>query len=225
MMPPKHLISFDCGGIHSNRAQYTLVRAHVCWLLQFPSKRCVHQSAAREEPLEVDLPSSQPARRGLHRVVSTLTPSLLTERDYLDLAGFEFFYRQVQHTFIPFPHHARGFLYRGTRPYPRPLAASLRFRCTPTAHPFSFDDGHDLLCADGLPWQWLTAQATVSASPILRGQLVLEGRLTLDAVAKWRKRLGWVEGRNCVPRTCSLRCTSRSPLTSKGDIPRYCWGG
>ncbi|KAJ7726852.1 hypothetical protein DFH07DRAFT_235591 [Mycena maculata] len=161
------------------------------------------------EPSEVDLRSSKRGRRGLRWIVSTLTPSLLTDRNYLDLSGIKrprlsfprtidnglsVSYERRLQQFIPFPPHARGFFYFGPRVGLPALAASLRFRCTPTAHPSSFDDGHDLLLPDGLPWQLLPAQAALSTSPGLRDQLVREGHLTPDELAKWRKRLGWVEG-------------------------------
>ncbi|KAJ7767401.1 hypothetical protein DFH07DRAFT_880918, partial [Mycena maculata] len=153
MMLPKHLISFDCGGIHRNRAQHTL---------------------SAEPHLKT--------RSRRRRIVSTLMPALLTERDHVDLSGMKnarlsfprtvdrgvkFFYERGQF-FTPFPPHARGFFYFGPRPGLPPLAASIRFRCTPTAHPSSFDDGYDLLRTDGLPWQWLPVQAAMSASPVLR---------------------------------------------------------
>ncbi|KAJ7767393.1 hypothetical protein DFH07DRAFT_327087 [Mycena maculata] len=180
MKPSKYLLSFDCG-----------FRARV---------------PISAEPHLPRLTKTKSRRR---RIVSTLTPALLTERDHLDLSGiqwvnlsfprtvgpgFKFFYERGVRQFTPFTPHARGFFYFGPRPGLPPLAASIRFRCTPTAHPSSFDDGYDLLLTDGLPWQWLPAQAAGSASPVLRDQLVHEGHLTLDAIAKWRKRFGWVEG-------------------------------
>ncbi|KAJ7730684.1 hypothetical protein DFH07DRAFT_969069 [Mycena maculata] len=150
----------------------------------------VPQSASpkeRAEPPEVQLPPR--ARSRPRRIVSTVTPSLLTDWDHLDFSGIDgglSFPRTIDSHLL--------FLYFGPRPGLPSLAASLFFRCTPTAHPSSFDDGHDLLLPDGLPWQWLPAQAAVSASPALRDQLVHEGHLTPAALAKWRKRLSWVEG-------------------------------
>ncbi|KAJ7769569.1 hypothetical protein DFH07DRAFT_735913 [Mycena maculata] len=138
-------------------------------------------------------------------MLSTLTPSLLTESDYLNLsqkhtirlsfplsAGHSYLlYYELDRKNVqtPFPAHARGFFYFGPRPGLPLFAASLRFRCTPTAHPSSFDDGHDLLLSNGLPWQRLLVQAVMSTFPILRDQLLREGHLTLDGLERWRIRL------------------------------------
>ncbi|KAJ7767402.1 hypothetical protein DFH07DRAFT_954904 [Mycena maculata] len=159
------------------------------------------------EPPELDLPHRE--HRRPRRIVSTLTPSLLTESDYFDLSrmykvslvfpcttlGSRFLLYYEGRYSTPFPARTHGFFYFGPQPGLPPLAASLRFRCTPTAHPSSFAAGHDLLRTDGLPWQRVVAQAVVAASPVLREQLVHEGHLTEDALEKWRTRLGWVKGR------------------------------
>ncbi|KAJ7717494.1 hypothetical protein DFH07DRAFT_341967 [Mycena maculata] len=179
--------------IHQNRAKHTLL------------SQTILQSAEHAEPPELDLPHRAHGRP--RRIVSTLTPSLLTESDYLDLSGAKrvrlFFPRTIDsfldlyyedRYFTPFPAHTHGFLYFGPQPGLPPLAASLRFRCTPTALPSSFAAGHDLLRVDGLPWQRVIAQAAMAASPVLREQLVHEGLLTEDALAKWRTRLDWAEG-------------------------------
>ncbi|KAJ7769574.1 hypothetical protein DFH07DRAFT_806510 [Mycena maculata] len=144
------------------------------------------------------------------RVVSTLTPSLLTESDHMDLSQKRtiklsfpasgrdsscFYYEVNDGPYTPFPKHARGFFYFGPQPGLPPLAASIRFRCTPTIHPSSFADGYDLLLPSGLPWQNLAAQAVVADPPVLRDQLLREGHLTLDTLGRWRQRLNWVKGR------------------------------
>ncbi|KAJ7726847.1 hypothetical protein DFH07DRAFT_970376 [Mycena maculata] len=180
--------------MHQHRAQHTLV------LQSASPKECA-------EPPEADLPLR--TRGAPRRIVSTLTPSLLTNADHLDICGiygvslsfphtidpaFKMYYERRGNKSFRFPPHTHGFFYFGPRLGLPALAASLRFRCTPTAHPSSFDDGHDLLLPNGLPWQWLPAQAAVATFPVLRDQLVREGHLTPDALAKWRKRLGWVEG-------------------------------
>ncbi|KAJ7769568.1 hypothetical protein DFH07DRAFT_806489 [Mycena maculata] len=173
-----------CGLMQQNRAQHTL-------------------GEERGEEVELSDPGWPRGRR--RRILSTLTPSLLMESDHLDLSqkhtislsfplttglSYNLYYELDRKTVpTPFPAHVRGFFYFGPRPGLPPLAASLRFRCTPTAHPSSFDDGHDLLLPDGLPWQRLLVQAVVSTIPTLRDQLLREGHLTLDGLEKWRKRV------------------------------------
>ncbi|KAJ7445979.1 hypothetical protein B0H11DRAFT_394721 [Mycena galericulata] len=137
------------------------------------------------------------------RTVSTLTPSLLTEADYLDLAGtrririsfplsaagadLEVHYLPGgSRPFTPFPPSARGFLYFAPQPNLPYLAASLRFRCTPTPSPSSFPDGHDLLLPTSLPWQTVLAQAVVSRSTVLRNQLLREGHISPAQISAWR---------------------------------------
>ncbi|KAJ7732368.1 hypothetical protein DFH07DRAFT_780972 [Mycena maculata] len=86
-----------------------------------------------------------------HRNQVNVSFSLSKKFEYED-AGLVTSTRKV---YTPFPAHTGGFLYFGPQLGLPPLAASVRFRCTPTANPSSFDDGFDLLMPNGLPWQKL----------------------------------------------------------------------
>ncbi|KAJ7769572.1 hypothetical protein DFH07DRAFT_806504 [Mycena maculata] len=200
--------------IHQNRAGHTLVQ--------------------RGEEAELSDPERTPRLGRPRRMLSTLTPTLLTESDYLDLSNVpqinlsypltasgpsRLLRYEHRHDIdsTPFPPHARGFFYFGPRPGLPLLAASLRFRCTPTAHPSSFDDGHDLLLSNGLPWQRLLVQAVVSTSPILRDQLLREGHLTLDGLEKWRKRLDG-HGGHVFPSLWLFGLHQRFPVDFGGGI-------
>ncbi|KAJ7769567.1 hypothetical protein DFH07DRAFT_806483 [Mycena maculata] len=189
---------------YSAYSRSAYARPYACFFARIPDFR----AQAKERGGEVELRDPGSPRGRPRRVISTLTPSLLMESDHLDLSqkrtisrpflltaglSYHLCYEWDRKTVTSFPAHARDFLYLGPRPGLSPLAASLRFRCTPTA---SFDDGHDLLLLpDGLPWQRLLVQAVVSTIPTLRDQLLREGHLTPDALEKWRKRLDGHGGR------------------------------
>ncbi|KAJ7769573.1 hypothetical protein DFH07DRAFT_806506 [Mycena maculata] len=123
-------------------------------------------------------------------------------------------------------------MYFGPRPGLLPLAASLRFRCTPTAHPSSFDDGHDLLLSNGLPWQRLLVQAVVSTFPILRDQLL---RPSPPCAINYcgKDTLHWMDSRDGGNASTgaggtfshhvgSLGCTSSSRSTFEADMKPCC---
>ncbi|KAJ7772653.1 hypothetical protein DFH07DRAFT_802748 [Mycena maculata] len=221
----KLLASTSCPFFTTMKRLHLFRRSFNCELWRKSPQTCAQHtlSASPNKSLEFDLPS---AVERPSRTLSTLTPSLLTESDYVDLSGscvmaisfplstvrfpkpstpipsprphlpaaaaFRLYYEHRNHRFMPFPTHSHGFLYFGPQPgLPNlPIAASLRFRCTPTAHPSSFDDGYDLLLPNGLPWQRLLAQAAMAVSPVLRKQLLLEQLTTPHLLRSWRQRLG-----------------------------------
>ncbi|KAJ7624461.1 hypothetical protein FB45DRAFT_796416 [Roridomyces roridus] len=91
-----------------------------------------------------------------------------------------------------FPANTRGFFYYGPRPGLPTIASSLRFRCTPSSNPASFQEGHDLLLPNGLPWQIITAQIANPGPTYLpvRTELLRSGLLTESSLAEWWKRFG-----------------------------------
>ncbi|KAJ7494856.1 hypothetical protein B0H11DRAFT_920124 [Mycena galericulata] len=154
-------------------------------------------------------------RLGLNRNLSTLVPAFLTASDYLDLSGLgrvhvrfthsadgkglgrkpslRLFYsnmrtpRYAPSKYMPFPKYARGFLYVGTQPGLPHLAASIRFRCTTTLNPSSFNDGYDLLLPNGLPWEkFLVQMSTSPSTAVVREQLLREGQLSPQVLAAWQ---------------------------------------
>ncbi|KAJ7240149.1 hypothetical protein B0H12DRAFT_1135217 [Mycena haematopus] len=176
------------------------------------SRRIEHtrrSSTKSSSESEVQPSSKEPGRP--RRILSTLTPSLLTPNDFLDLAGrqrlrvsfpnpekglggFQLYYERLtvpipKRIFMPFPDDARGFLYFGLQPGLPIHAASLRFRCTPDHLPNSFDAGYDLKL-HGLPWQLLLLQPAVIDSPIVREQLLREGHATIRTFASIRAHIG-----------------------------------
>ncbi|KAJ7611725.1 hypothetical protein FB45DRAFT_315200 [Roridomyces roridus] len=149
------------------------------------------------------------------RFISSLTPANIQTADFFDLSSlrrpsicfpttpddseYQTYYENSpsrRGEIYPFPPDTRGFFYFAPQPGLGPLASSFRFRCTPTADPTSWDEGHDLLRSNGLPWQTLVAQTAVSKSPFLRNQLLHEKYLTLKSLTEWHKRL---EGRQWLP--------------------------
>ncbi|KAJ7651352.1 hypothetical protein FB45DRAFT_34965 [Roridomyces roridus] len=145
--------------------------------------------------------------RPRRRIVSALNPESLTPADYVDCVGANWvtlnfpglkpgesgptvvYSRQQGGRPNPFPDHTRGFIYYAPHPGLPPESASLRFRCTASHLPSSFESGYDLLTPEGVPWQTLGLQATVGY-PLLRTQLLQEELITPEFVAKWGKLLG-----------------------------------
>ncbi|KAJ6489008.1 hypothetical protein C8R45DRAFT_993383 [Mycena sanguinolenta] len=176
------------------------------------TRRSSTKSSCDSERIEPPLPKEVGRPR---RILSTLTPSLLRTEDFLDLAGkrrlrvsfpnskkgsagFQFHYERLtvhspNRPFTPFPDDARGFLYFASQsalpPHLEVYGASFRFRCTPDHLPSSFDAGYDLKL-HGLPWQTLLLQPAIAGSPILREQLLREGRITTQTLASIRARIG-----------------------------------
>ncbi|KAJ7735406.1 hypothetical protein DFH07DRAFT_987384 [Mycena maculata] len=182
-----------------------------------------------ENTLVSNSSSSQADR---HSTISTLTPGLLTESDYLDLSGVYHLRlsfplsgrsKQVRYVgrgfphlqFLPFPPHARGFFYAGPQPGLPPLAASIRFRCTPSPFPSSFEAGEDLLRPSGLPWQILLGHAATAPSPVLRDQLLREGHLTPQSLDEWAARVS-VDDPNSPP---PLLVSNRTLFTPHQRFP------
>lgn len=86
----------------------------------------------------------------------------------------------------------RGFLYYHV-PYPSQfLSGSLRFRCTPSREPSTFDQGHDLPNRHDLPWNIPLARMIGRLKlGIFVNQLVLDGLLTEEQVSKARRLLAY----------------------------------
>ncbi|KAJ7452990.1 hypothetical protein B0H11DRAFT_280507 [Mycena galericulata] len=132
--------------------------------------------------------------------ISTFDRRLLSARDCIRFTGTTRVRLHIvspNHTTIPsvdfrcaaprytFPGtDIKGFLYYHV-PYPEHfLSAGLRFRCTKTAFPSSFDAGHNIMDCAGLPW---TLPLTLLIrrrrfSPIVR-RLVMDGLLTEEQVS------------------------------------------
>ncbi|KAJ7664857.1 hypothetical protein B0H17DRAFT_295631 [Mycena rosella] len=140
-----------------------------------------------------------PQSRWNIRNVSTLTPSLLTPADYIDLSGKAraavHFPTSETHDFfpytsagnIPFPKHSRGFLYYQSDAHAGPLEGSIRFRLTPDNSPASFPRGQDLRAPSGFPWQILLPQvACRDHYTFIGAQLVHEKLITLDQLSRCR---------------------------------------
>ena len=172
----------------------------------------------------IDWQSSQkfPSPRGPHRstpVISTLKPDELLPSDFIDIS-----YKANQlisftcnpstsPSDIPqltyytsygagFPSHARGFLYYHQPLNMPPIAASVRFRCTPSNDPATFNQGSDLLRLNGLPWDismptilhirssqirdYLLHAKIVTEAQMLQWKSVLNGKLIHPYLALYR---------------------------------------
>ncbi|KAJ6546029.1 hypothetical protein DFH09DRAFT_652951 [Mycena vulgaris] len=88
---------------------------------------------------------------------------------------------------MPFPAHARGFLYYHFPHGTTPLEGGLRFRCITGNSPSSFSRGHDLLGTSGFPWQISLLQlACRPRYAWIAQQLVHENLVTQEQLAQCR---------------------------------------
>ncbi|RDB31117.1 hypothetical protein Hypma_000042 [Hypsizygus marmoreus] len=139
------------------------------------------------------------------RTISTLDPSHLQDHDFLDLSTnigsatlttrpstpepssptshVTIHYLRSTIPFLPFPPHARGFLYYHHDPALPPTSSGVRFRCTPSPHVSSFfSAGQDLLSPDGrAPWTvWIMVIATKRTYAGLKELLISDGLVTTE---------------------------------------------
>ncbi|KAJ6533761.1 hypothetical protein DFH09DRAFT_124835 [Mycena vulgaris] len=204
-----HVSSQLCGGDNGYRTprRYTTSASVLA-----PSTQGSWGQRRAQHTLSNAPPKTTPTKGPPRRTISTLTPELLQPADFLDLAGSNrrrvtfplsaqgsdmqlAYFRHgpsssMPRAFIPFPAHARGFLYFAPQLALSTLASSVRFRCTPSEDPASFAAGNDLALPNGLPWQILLAQAVISTQIALRAQLLHEGHLTAAGIAQWKARVG-----------------------------------
>ncbi|KAJ7446324.1 hypothetical protein FB451DRAFT_1291876 [Mycena latifolia] len=162
-------------------------------------------------------PNKAPQTRR-RRWVSTLKPSLIKSTDYLDLSHkvtaavsfpaasspriYGIHYAQTARkslgpspskgtAHVPFPDHARGFLYYRADPAGEPLAGGIRLRVTPDAEPSSFDRGEDLLAPSGFPWQIILPQVACRTSYAwIREQLLYENLATQEHFLRCQTMFG-----------------------------------
>jgi hypothetical protein len=146
------------------------------------------------------------------RRISTLDANRLSRRDLLDLSGRvartlritgveavgSLKFRVSHKKSIPFPAHARGFLYFRPGPEHAPLAGEIRFRCVPTSLPEDFATGTDLYMDydPTIPW-FISLHAALKsrtmytgiAISLLRDNLVSESLKSQAAMWKTRHSL------------------------------------
>ncbi|KAJ6546030.1 hypothetical protein DFH09DRAFT_1087992 [Mycena vulgaris] len=176
----------------------------------FPLRnRC---SSIRHYSGEASPDSPQRKYKRTVRAVSTLNPSLLSPADHLDLSqsaapkirsapargGTRLAYAhhrpdlsEAKTETIPFPAHARGFLYYHFPPGTTSLEGGLRFRCITGNSPSSFPRGHDLLGTSGFPWQISLPQlACRPGYAWIAEQLVQENLVTQEQLAQCQRIFG-----------------------------------
>ncbi|KAJ6487645.1 hypothetical protein C8R45DRAFT_827249 [Mycena sanguinolenta] len=141
-------------------------------------------------------------------MISTLSPALLTSRDFLNLSHRRFvrpgfpnsrsnvspvYYdiRRKDKQPIPFPEKCHGFLYYHQDQHAAPLEGSLRFRVTANNAPSSFDLGRDLLSPLGSPWQIILPQLIIGNQYTrIHDQLLNEKLVTPDQLSRCRELFG-----------------------------------
>ncbi|KAF8169826.1 hypothetical protein K438DRAFT_2024560 [Mycena galopus ATCC 62051] len=185
-------------------------------------ERKLKEASLSDAPLELD---------ALACMISTLNPTLLTSRDYLDVSHrrsirpsftksqqspVPAIHYDMQHKIrkpVPFPGECRGFLYYHRDERAAPLEGSLRFRRTPTDAPSSFGSGTDLLSHSGAPWQLILPQLSISwptEYQKIRHQLLEEKLVTPDQVSRCQELFG--KGPRIVPQLTLFRLTQEFPV-------------
>ena len=146
-----------------------------------------------------------PARPREHScVVSTLISEKLLPSDFVDLSSkriSRFRFRDIPivhshhsavvfyHANAEFPAGTRGFLHLH-KPLDLPLlASSIRFRCTPSNDPASFDQGEDLRDPSGWPWDINMSSILSMKSPQIRDYLLHAGIMTESQMSQCRRIL------------------------------------
>jgi hypothetical protein len=87
---------------------------------------------------------------------------------------------------IPFPDHARGFLYLHN-PFNQPsIASSIRLRCLPSNNPSEFDQGKDLARPGGLPWELGLPRVLTVGPSCIRDYLLHAEVMTNEQMTRWR---------------------------------------
>jgi hypothetical protein len=81
-----------------------------------------------------------------------------------------------------FPDHARGFFYYYSPVGFSHIASSIRFRCTPSNDPATFNQGKDLLTPLGLPWEYSMPSILCAPSAYIQDYLVHAGLVTEDQI-------------------------------------------
>jgi hypothetical protein len=130
------------------------------------------------------------------KVLSTLKPDELLPTDFLDmsnmasptisLAGVAYTTHLQFGTDVHFPDHARGFLYLH-QPSNDPITSSIRFRCTRSNDPATFDQGKDLIRYSGQTWDIKMPSILHSRLSLFRDHLLHDGILTNDQIVHWQR--------------------------------------
>jgi hypothetical protein len=81
-----------------------------------------------------------------------------------------------------FPDHACGFFYYHSPVGFSHMASSIRFRCTPSNDPATFNQGKDLLTRLGLPWEYSMPSILCARSTCIQDYLVHAGLVTEDQI-------------------------------------------
>ncbi|KAF8074048.1 hypothetical protein FPV67DRAFT_784005 [Lyophyllum atratum] len=128
-----------------------------------------------------------------HGVLKTLNPQRIQSEDFIDISKHEMarvwvgshrakFYYGFENTWsrLPFPAHARGFLYHHRDPKLPPTTAQIRFRLTPHNDPAQFHVGQDMLTTRGAPWAINLLSMTKPFYKAFKLQLLEEGLLDPD---------------------------------------------
>ncbi|KAJ7240133.1 hypothetical protein B0H12DRAFT_1074841 [Mycena haematopus] len=189
----------------------------------------IHTEAS--EPLHARAPVGRP-----QHLISTLDPSRLTSRDYIDLSRREFFtirfptsygtqkgqlryqsdgpYRQ-----IAFPPQSTGFLYYHRDPDGAPLEGSIRFRITSDNSPSSFIHGHDLRMPSGRLWQIILFQVVCAVQYVrLRKHLLAENLVTEDQTALCARLCASIDRRKIYADGTLFRLTQEFEVHFTSDI-------
>jgi hypothetical protein len=131
--------------------------------------------------------------------LSTLKPDELRSSDFTELShktrhtvqfaditkspGQIVWPNQSQHQSRPrFPDHARGFFYYYSPVGFSQMASSIRFRCTSSNDPATFNQGKDLLTHFGLPWESSMPSILRARSSYVQDYLVHAGLVTEDQI-------------------------------------------
>ncbi|KAG7445447.1 uncharacterized protein BT62DRAFT_195331 [Guyanagaster necrorhizus] len=127
---------------------------------------------------------------------STLTRNTLLPSDFRDMShrkyvttyeGKNIFYAPDPQlgNYASFPKNCKGFLYYWTHPDLPPTSGQIRFRLISTGNPAEFDNGSDLLCPDGKPWQYpLSACVLTGEHAGMFLSLLQKDRLVDDSTIK-----------------------------------------
>lgn len=144
-----------------------------------------------------------PRPRVRSSILSTLIPEKLLPTDFVDASSkfeqsvrfgdvmphdgfFRVHFRSSQRQRLQFPAHARGFFYL-YKPSNMPvIASSIRFRCTQSSDPASFDQGEDLRGLYDLPWH-ISMVSILSHYSHLQKYVLRAGIMTELQIAKYRQ--------------------------------------
>ncbi|KAJ7887292.1 hypothetical protein B0H14DRAFT_2498314, partial [Mycena olivaceomarginata] len=116
----------------------------------------------------------------------------------------------------PFP-QTTGFLYYNRNQDAAPLEGSLRFRVTSANASSSFEPGHDLLLASGVPWQITLPQvASRKCYTEIRDQLLEENLVTAEEFTQCRAL--FQDNERTYPELTLFRLEQEFPVEFSGEI-------